>query len=135
MRRTALQQLKEDDPLVQLLVKSYRKINRVAGALKENMIEQTQAEADYLAETAKEAVEAYEFDWQQYSETIGDLAEISNKLRELDEPVSRWIEFLDDQYTLAMEADLKATELDYPDDHPVFKLVDLIEEALNLKVD
>ena len=112
-----------------------RKVNRVAGALRENLEEQTQQWAAHLRETADEAGESYEFDWQQYSETIGDLAEVGNNLRELDEQADHWIEFLDDQYNAAMELDLQATQQDYPDDHPVFKLVDLIEKTLNLQVD
>jgi len=132
--RTALR-LKEDDPLVQQLVQIMRKVNRVAEALRENLEQQTQQLAEDLSETATEAMEAYRYSWHHYSETIADAAEISNDLRELDDQADHWIEFLDDQYALAMELDLQATQQDYPDDHPVFQLVDLIEKTLNLKVD
>ncbi|KKN66703.1 hypothetical protein LCGC14_0468890 [marine sediment metagenome] len=134
-RRTALQQLREDDPVVQRLVKILQKVNRVSAALRDNLEQLTTQEANYLAEAAREAVEAYGFDWFWYATVLSDMAETSNNVFDLDEQAARWIDFLDDQYNAAMELDLRATELDYPDDHLVFQFVDKIEEVLNLRMD
>ena len=130
-RRYALQQLKEDDPLVQKLLKILQKVNRVSGALKENLKDKTTQWAQNLQETLVAVQASYDTDWTKYNEAVGNLLEISNNLQDLDEEAEHWVNFLEDQYAVAMELDMEATDRDYPDDHLVFQFVDKIEEVLN----
>lgn len=129
----------EEDPIVLGLVKILRKVNKVAGALQRNLIDQTATWAQNLERVAGETQQAYEVDWAQYNQQLGDLLEISGNLRDLDDgrqqQPERWIEFLYDQYIAAAELELQADQQGYPDDHPAFQLVLKIEQILNMELD
>lgn len=132
--RTALQK-PEDDPLVRKMVEELRWAHKYQRALRKNMVDQTTAEARWLEKAAREAVEAYEHDPSWFIETMQDTIGIANQLEELDDVADDIIDYLDEVYNMFAEAELAADQKGYPDTHPIFKLVDLLDELLGTELD
>jgi hypothetical protein len=125
----------EDDPLVAALLRIVRAVNKLAPQLQQNLGDATAQESDYLQQATKEAIKAYDRDWEWYNTALGTILTVSNNLMDLDDQALEFINRLEDLYGKAIELELKADQQNYPEQHPVFKLVDKIEEILNMRLD
>lgn len=131
-RRTALQL--RDDLLAIKLVKILRKANQLKPRLQENLQDQTAQRANQLAQAADVVVQQYGQDWEKLNDGLGNLAEVSNELRHLDDKAGPLVEALEDLYVAAVEIELEADQQDYPEDHDVYKLVPEIEKIFNMEL-
>jgi len=132
--RVALQK-SQDDPLVQEMVQELRWAHKYQRALRKNLVDQTTAEALWLEEAARESLEAYEHDPNWFIETLQNAIEVANELEELDDQADDIIDYLDEVYNTFVEAEWYADQKGYPDNHPIFKLMDLLDELLGTELD